>query len=61
MSNIPRFSVHLLALTSSVSQDTMTPLHNAAHTGQPEAVKALIDAKAMVDIRLVGSFVLADA
>ncbi len=33
----------------------MTPLHNAAQTGQPEAVKALIDAKAMVNIRLVGS------
>ncbi len=31
----------------------MTPLHNAAQTGQPGAVKALVDAKAMVNIRLV--------
>jgi ankyrin repeat protein len=47
--------VFLLELTPAALQDTMTPLHNAAHMGQPEAVKALLEAKAMANIRLVRS------
>ncbi len=52
-----KFLVFLLELTPAADalQDTMTPLHNAAHMGQPEAVKALLEAKAMANIRLVRS------